>query len=295
MDVRKVALLVAMMALAGGVVAFGFAGAAYSAPTSYSCPPTDNAGFAVGPGSDTTSNPIFCSYPAFSGENPDDFYCTYDYNTGALVTDSDAGFCPANAVASTSAATPCAAGYYSASGDDSDGPCTAASPGYYVSDSGATSQTPCPAGYYQPTSGASSCDAAAIGYYVASSGQANEVPCPAGETTLTVASTVCVAPTTLTAASVDKEPGLTVFSARLTLSANGRGLGGQRIVFKIGPFPVCVAVTAPNGIGVCAGEITLSQYLNATTYTVSYAGNGTYFPSTATGSFYLARPVLSIP
>jgi hypothetical protein len=41
---------------------------------------------------------MFCSYPAVPGENPNDFFCTYDFNTGTLVTDNDAGFCPANAV-----------------------------------------------------------------------------------------------------------------------------------------------------------------------------------------------------
>jgi hypothetical protein len=42
---------------------------------------------------------MFCSYPAFEGENPNDFFCTYSAGTGALVTDNDAGFCPTNAVA----------------------------------------------------------------------------------------------------------------------------------------------------------------------------------------------------
>jgi hypothetical protein len=41
------------------------------------CPPADNAGVSLGH-SDIRANPIFCSYPAFPGGNPDDFYCTYD-------------------------------------------------------------------------------------------------------------------------------------------------------------------------------------------------------------------------
>ena len=238
-----------------------------------------------------------------------------------------------NTVTSPSAAEPvtitpppCTAGYFSPSGD---APCTAASPGYYVSGSGAKSQSACPLGYYQPSSGASSCDeatpghyvsmtgsssqsacaagyyqpnsgassciAAAIGYFVATSGQASEVACPAGETTLVVASTACVAPTTLTAAGVDKTPGLTVFSARLNLTLNGKGVGGQTIVFKIGPATICTGVTAANGAATCAGLITLNQYLTATTYTANYAGNPPYLPSSATGSFYIAPPVLNIP
>ena len=35
--------------------------------------------------------------PAFAGENPNDFFCTYNAATGALVTDNDAGFCPSSA------------------------------------------------------------------------------------------------------------------------------------------------------------------------------------------------------
>ena len=190
---------------------------------------------------------------------------------------------------------PCTAGYFSSSGD---APCTAASPGYYVSGSGAKSQTACPlgyyqpcsaasscdeaspgryvdatgssaqhpctAGYYQPDSGASSCIAAGLGYFVATSGQAGEVACPAGETTLMVASTACVAPTTLTASSVNKEPGLTVFSARLTLTLDGKSIGGQTIVFKIGSATVCTAVTASNGTASCSAVITLNKYSTRT-------------------------------
>jgi hypothetical protein len=69
-----------------------------SSTSCFNCPPTDEAGFPLG-NSDTTSNPIFCSYPAFSGENPNDFFCTYNPTTGVLVTDNDAGFCPGTAVA----------------------------------------------------------------------------------------------------------------------------------------------------------------------------------------------------
>ena len=63
----------------------------------FACPPADEAGFPLGD-TDYTTDPFFCSYPAFPGENPNDFYCTYSATTGALVTDNDAGFCPATAV-----------------------------------------------------------------------------------------------------------------------------------------------------------------------------------------------------
>jgi hypothetical protein len=42
----------------------------------YNCPQADEAGFALGTSSDDGTN-LFCSYPAFAGENPDDFYCKY--------------------------------------------------------------------------------------------------------------------------------------------------------------------------------------------------------------------------
>jgi len=71
--------------------------AAASPAGCYVCPSQDNAAFPLGPGSNT-GNPLFCSYPAFGGENPNDFYCTYNTTTGVLVTDHDAGFCPATAV-----------------------------------------------------------------------------------------------------------------------------------------------------------------------------------------------------
>ncbi len=69
------------------------------AQSCFQCPSEDLAGFPLGT-SDTSTDPIFCSYPAFSGENPGDFYCTYSAGTGSLVTDNDAGFCPGTAVES---------------------------------------------------------------------------------------------------------------------------------------------------------------------------------------------------
>ena len=192
----------------------------------------------------------------------------------------------------TGPGSPCAAGTYSSPSGQT---CIQASAGHYVGAAGQSSQTACPAGYYQPRSGQSSCIAAGLGYFVASGGQAAEVACPAGETTLVVASTACIGPTTLTAASVAKTPGLTVFSARLTLSLTGAAVGAQTIVFKIGSATLCTAVTATNGTASCSAAITLNQYLSANTYTASYAGNTPYLPATATGTFYTASPPLNIP
>jgi hypothetical protein len=87
---------------------------------SYPPPPQDNAGFPLdvnnftGPfdvqvGTDGSGNitswditdSLFASYPAFPGENPNDFFCKYSVSTSTgtdqstLTQDNDAGFCPA--------------------------------------------------------------------------------------------------------------------------------------------------------------------------------------------------------
>lgn len=184
MRVRNVALLATMTVAAGGLIAFGFASAAYAGPTSpsistsqqptsatagssiadkatvtglqqpfspdtvtfnlyssatvqnattllytntqriilnglYICPASDQEGVPIGQFSDS-SDPIFCSYPEYAGENPDDFYCKYDGSTGALVTDNDSGACPPIAFSEVaSAGTATSAGYTAtASGTD---------------------------------------------------------------------------------------------------------------------------------------------------------------------------------
>ena len=78
-------------------------GTAVAPPPHQHCPAQDGAGFTLGE-HDETTDPIFCSYPAFPGENPNDFFCTYDASDGQLVQDHDAGFCPANAVSTSAAA-----------------------------------------------------------------------------------------------------------------------------------------------------------------------------------------------
>ena len=58
----------------------------------------DALGFPVGQGStyqNLASHPVFYSFPAQPNEPAMDLYCTYSKSTGGLVTDQDAGFCPA--------------------------------------------------------------------------------------------------------------------------------------------------------------------------------------------------------
>jgi hypothetical protein len=90
----------------------------------YPPPPEDEGGFPLGtgPGYVTVSDfaaaigtnslgnitswditaLLFASYPAFPGENPNDFFCTYNVSltpaggTAPLNTDNDVGFCPAS-------------------------------------------------------------------------------------------------------------------------------------------------------------------------------------------------------
>ncbi|KAF8185448.1 hypothetical protein BJ912DRAFT_927477 [Pholiota molesta] len=66
-------------------------------PSAFVCPAADTANFPLAE-NNLTTDPIFCSYPAFAGEDPNDFFCTYSKTTGALVQDADAGFCPGTAV-----------------------------------------------------------------------------------------------------------------------------------------------------------------------------------------------------
>lgn len=68
-----------------------------------SCPDQDNAGYAVG-NQDTQSYPIFCSYPTAQGEDPNDYSCIYNKDTGTLQTDNDAGHCPSSAPLNTCSA-----------------------------------------------------------------------------------------------------------------------------------------------------------------------------------------------
>jgi hypothetical protein len=90
----------------------------------YPPPPQDNAGFLLGTGpgyqsftlselqigTDSGGNITswdvtgteFGSYPAFPGENPNDFFCEYNVSftasggSGPLSVDNDAGFCPSS-------------------------------------------------------------------------------------------------------------------------------------------------------------------------------------------------------
>ncbi len=58
--------------------------------------------------------------------------------------------------------------------------CDQADPGYFTSQTGATSQTPCSPGFYQPSSGSNSCIIASIGYYVSYSGALVQTAAPPG-------------------------------------------------------------------------------------------------------------------
>lgn len=61
------------------------------------CPPTDNDGFPLVQHGQENGF-LFCSYPVFPKEDPHDFYCYYDNNTGNLAEDHDVGLCPSHAV-----------------------------------------------------------------------------------------------------------------------------------------------------------------------------------------------------
>ncbi|MDC0851427.1 S8 family serine peptidase, partial [Euryarchaeota archaeon] len=67
--------------------------------------------------------------------------------------------------------------------------CIDSSAGYYVDNTGSTSQTECAVGTYQPSTGQSSCIDASAGYYVDSTASISQTACPAGTYNLNIAST----------------------------------------------------------------------------------------------------------
>lgn len=54
-----------------------------ASPCTYTCPPADALGFTAATNSNDGTT-LFCSYPAFEGENPNDFFCTYSAVSGIV-------------------------------------------------------------------------------------------------------------------------------------------------------------------------------------------------------------------
>jgi hypothetical protein len=76
--------LIALFALAA--VRAVPAGQPSGAPScTHTCPSTDQAGFPLGNSSDDGTT-LFCSYPAFPGEDPNDFFCKYSSVSLPLVS-----------------------------------------------------------------------------------------------------------------------------------------------------------------------------------------------------------------
>ena len=143
------------------------------------------------------------------------------------------------------------------------------------------------------TSAGYTATATATDYWVATyNGDSNNSAVTSGPAAEPV--TITPGPTTLVAANVNKAPGLVVLSARLTTSVNGNGLGGQTIVFKIGSATLCSAVTGPSGTASCVALLTLAEFIEANTYTASYAGSPPYLKSSATGGFYFGTPFFGL-
>lgn len=67
-----------------------------SARAACSCPAIDEAGFPLG--ASNPGPPIFCSYPAIPGGDPNQYFCLYDANGGGLIQDNNGGACPSSAV-----------------------------------------------------------------------------------------------------------------------------------------------------------------------------------------------------
>ncbi|KAJ7260449.1 hypothetical protein B0H12DRAFT_1069685 [Mycena haematopus] len=61
------------------------------------CALNDDAGTLLGAGPyyySISGGVLFCSYPSYPDEDPNDWYCTYDSTTGSLINDRDNGWCP---------------------------------------------------------------------------------------------------------------------------------------------------------------------------------------------------------
>lgn len=67
-----------------------------SARAACSCPAVDAAGFPLG--ASDPGPPLFCSYPAFPGGDPNQFFCLYDASSGGLIEDHNDESCPSAAV-----------------------------------------------------------------------------------------------------------------------------------------------------------------------------------------------------
>ncbi|KAG8871420.1 hypothetical protein FRB98_000779 [Tulasnella sp. 332] len=62
----------------------------------FTCPSQDTLSYPLGNHSDD-DGVLFCSYPSIVNQDPNDFFCTYNDSTGALVQEHDNGFCPSTA------------------------------------------------------------------------------------------------------------------------------------------------------------------------------------------------------
>lgn len=110
--------------------------------------------------------------------------------------DTDAGGCQAAPAGSYAAGgyaplTQCAAGSYQPNTGQSS--CIAADAGYYVSQSGQTSETACGNGKYQPDTGATGCLNAPPGSYATGTAQTSATLCSPGYYTGTYGNTSCAA------------------------------------------------------------------------------------------------------
>jgi hypothetical protein len=88
----------------------------------------------------------------------------------------------------TPVAAPCAAGTYSATGNE---PCTPAAAGYFVATVGATSPEACPSGSYSSQSGSIACTPAPAGSYAPGPGASGPLLCVAGTYSAVVGSATC--------------------------------------------------------------------------------------------------------
>jgi alpha-tubulin suppressor-like RCC1 family protein len=115
-----------------------------------------------------TPNAGFAASVASGGGNCGGALAGTTYTTGTITVSCN--------VAATFIAR-CVPGSFSATGN---APCTLASPGSFVSTTGATSQTLCAVGTFSSTAGATACTPASPGNYVPATGATAQIPASAG-------------------------------------------------------------------------------------------------------------------
>lgn len=179
-------------------------------------------------------------------------------------------------------ATSCNAGYFVS---PSQGTCTAAPKGYFVtptsSAAGTTAATPCQKGYFSSTSGSTQCQIADKGFYVAAEASSTQTACAAGFITASTGSTTasaCYKPIVQTIPGFSAPKALKYgASTNLAITTNTKALATYKVS---GPCTAKVVsiVTKENGKNVMTKmlKVTASKKAGTCSVTLSSVAKDKY-------------------